>query len=162
LDSDNIGDDRSLGVVGESGKVACAGCHVPSAGFLDDRSTREQVSLGAGWGRRKARSLLDVGQAKLLMWDGRHDALFHQPFEAIENARAMNSSRLYAAQQIYKRHRDAYEALFGPIPVPLDEPARFPQLDGSTTGCRSLSLENEGVDCHGMPGDGAEFDGLAS
>jgi cytochrome c peroxidase len=162
LDPDNTGDAHSLGKVGESGKVACAGCHIPAAGFLDDRSARGQVSLAAGWGHRRARSLLDVGQARVIMWDGRHDALFNQPFQPIESAAEMNSSRLYVAEQIYKRYRATYEAVFGSIPVPLDDATRFPQLDGSTTGCRQLSAGNDGLDCHGMPGDKAEFDHLAS
>jgi cytochrome c peroxidase len=162
LDSDNSGDSHSLGQVGESGKVPCAGCHVPSAGFLDNRSVRAQVSLGSGWGKRRTRSLLDVGQASIIMWDGRHDALYNQPFQPLESPLEMNSSRLYAAEQIYARYRTAYESIFGPIPIALDDAARFPQLDGATTGCRSLSTDNEGMDCHGMPGDDAEFDHLAS
>ena len=160
LDSDNSGDSHSLGNAGESGKVACAGCHVPSAGFVDNRSVRAQVSLAAGWGKRRTKPLLDVGQAKVIMWDGRHDALYNQPFQPLEGVTEMNSSRLYAAEQVYKRYRASYETIFGPIPVPLDDASRFPQLDGATTGCRSLSPMNEGVDCHGMPGDGAEFDHL--
>jgi cytochrome c peroxidase len=161
LDSDNIGDSHSLGRMGDTGKVACAGCHIPAATFLDNRSTRAQVSLAAAWGRRRTRHLLDVGQAKIIMWDGRHDALYNQPFQPIESVIEMNSSRLFAAQQIYAHHRPEYEAIFGPIPVPLDDSKRFPQLDPSTTGCRKLSGTNEGIDCHGMPGDNAEFDHLS-
>jgi cytochrome c peroxidase len=161
IDPDNIGDAASLGSVGDTGKVSCAGCHLPERGFVDTRSVRQQVSLAAGWGRRKTRSLLDIGQAKILMWDGRRDALYNQPFQPIETADEMNSSRLYVAQQIYARHRSEYEAIFGPIPVPLDDASRFAQLDGATTGCRAINAENEGVDCHGMPGDGAEFDRLS-
>src|SRR5882672_1064118 len=66
LDSDNDGNTGTLGVRGQSGKVSCAGCHVPTAGFVDNRSARQQVSLAAAWGKRRAPSLLDVGQAKLL------------------------------------------------------------------------------------------------
>ena len=50
LDSDNLGDDHSLGMAGETGKVPCAGCHVPAAGFVDVRSPRQTISLAAGWG----------------------------------------------------------------------------------------------------------------
>jgi cytochrome c peroxidase len=167
LDTDNIGGSQTLGLAGEAGKVACAGCHIPAAGFLDDRSPRETVSLASGWTRRRARSLLDVGQAKLLMWDGRHDALYNQPFEALENPVDMNSSRLYAAEQIYLRYRATYEAIFGTIPIPLDDATKFPQLDGSTTGCRQLlpddtGADRVGADCHGVPGDQAEYDNLAT
>jgi cytochrome c peroxidase len=166
LDPDNVGDASTLGVMGETGRVACAGCHVPEAGFFDVRSPRKTISLAAGWGRRRAKPLLDVGQAKLLMWDGRHDALYNQPFTPFESAVEINSSRLYVAERLYAVHRAEYEAVFGPILAPLDDETRFPQLTAEETGCRALvtSLDGNdttGVDCHGMPGDGAEYDGLA-
>src|SRR5450432_1397243 len=162
LDSDNTGDSHSLGNAGDSGKVACSGCHVPAATFLDNRSVRAQVSLAAAWGKRRTRHLLDVGQSQILMWDGRHDALYNQPFQPVEDVTEMNSSRLYVAEQVYARYRAAYEAIFGAIPIPLNDATRFPQLDGTTTGCRGISPTNEGRDCHGMPGDMAEFDHLQS
>src|SRR5580765_3904893 len=80
LDADNDGSPKALGVSGQTGRVACAGCHVPDGGFSDTRSFQRQISLGAGWGRRRAPSLLDVGQARLVMWDGRHDTLYGQIF----------------------------------------------------------------------------------
>jgi cytochrome c peroxidase len=166
LDSDNNGTPSTLGRMGDAGKVACAGCHIPESGFVDSRSSRATISLGAAWGRRKSRALLDVGQAKIVMWDGRHDAAWNQPFEATENAAAMNTSRLYVAEQVYKRYRATYETVFGPIPVALDDASRFPQLDGATTGCRKLvaddtGIERVGADCHGVPGDAAEYDHLS-
>ena len=85
LTGDNDGGANALGTRGDTGKVACAGCHLPDSGFSDTRTIREQVSLGAGWGLRRAPSLLDVGQSPLLMWDGRKDALYAQPFGVIEN-----------------------------------------------------------------------------
>jgi cytochrome c peroxidase len=109
--------------------------------------------------------LLDVGQAKLLMWDGLHDALYSQPFTALESPTEMNSSRLYVAERVYSDYRPVYEDIFGAIPAPLDDTTRFPRLTAAQTGCRALvtSLdgnETTGSDCHGMPGDGAEYDGL--
>src|SRR6185369_2610726 len=50
VDEDNNGSVATLGLKGETGKVACTGCHVPEAGFLDNRSPRAQIPLGAGWG----------------------------------------------------------------------------------------------------------------
>src|SRR5690349_7891960 len=105
LDGDNDGGPTSLGVRGETGKVSCAGCHVPAAGFSDDRSRGKQISLAAGWNLRRTPSLLDVGQTRLLMWDGRRDSLHSQPFGPIESPDEMNGSRLYAAEQIFVRHR---------------------------------------------------------
>ncbi len=162
LDGDNDGSTSTLGKKGDTGKVSCAGCHVPSDGFVDNRTLGGEISLAAGWGRRKAPSLLDVGQAKLLMWDGRHDALYNQPFGPIESPVEMNSSRLYVAEQIFARHRAEYEALFGPLPA-LDDAQRFPALSADRTGCQPKSLDTL-TTCvgskHGMPGDAAEYDGL--
>jgi cytochrome c peroxidase len=78
----------------------------------------------------------------------------------------INSSRLYVAERVYAEYRADYAAIFGPIPAPLDDRSRFPQLSAEQTGCRALvtSLdgnETNGADCHGMPGDQAEYDGLS-
>lgn len=166
LDPDNVGDPSTLGIVGDTGKVACAGCHVPEAGFVDVRSPRKTISLAAGWGKRRAKPLLDVGQAKLLMWDGLHDALYNQPFTPFETAVEINSSRLFVAERVYTEYRALYEGIFGAIPAPLDDASRFPQLSAAQTGCRTLTTSTDGndttgSDCHGMPGDQAEYDGLA-
>jgi cytochrome c peroxidase len=160
LDGDNDGSKNSLGKKGETGKVACAGCHVPEADFQDTRTIRAQISLGAGWGKRRAPSLLDVAQSKLVMWDGRHDALYNQIFSALESPVEMNSSRLYAARQVFARHRQEYEALFGPMP-PLDDAKLFPALLPSETGCSKLDEYNgcKGS-IRGRPGDAAEYDGM--
>jgi cytochrome c peroxidase len=162
LDGDNSGDEHTLGRQGETGKVACAGCHLPTQDFNDTRSPSAQISLASGWGRRRAPSLLDVGQARLIMWDGRRDALYNQVFGPIESAVEMNSSRLFVAEQIFAHQRSQYEAVFGPIPAQLDDATRFPQLSADQTGCRSLEpYSNRGIDCHGMPGDGAEYDSMS-
>jgi cytochrome c peroxidase len=163
LEGDNDGSINALGIKGETGKVSCAGCHLPEAGFLDSRTLGRQISLAAGWGRRRAPSLLDVGQTKVIMWDGRRDALYNQPFGPIESPVEMNSSRLYAAEQLFARHRVEYEAIFGSMP-PLGDPKRFPQLTADQTGCQPSGVDTPPT-CngtkHGMPGDGAEFDALA-
>jgi cytochrome c peroxidase len=136
---------------------------VPTAGFLDNRTLGEQISLAAGWGRRRAPSLIDVGQAKLLMWDGRHDALYSQPFGPLESPVEMNSSRLFAAEQIYALYQADYEAIFGAMP-PFNDTTRFPPLSADLTGCQPSTVDPQptcnGTE-HGMPGDDAEFDGLA-
>lgn len=158
----NLDYSGSLGKVGESGKVACASCHTPTGAFADDRSLGNgvhAVSLGAGWTTRRAPSLLDVAADRLLMWDGRKDSLFSQAFGPIENRHEMNSSRLFVAERIFATYRADYEAIFGPMPA-LDDTARFPALTGSTTGCQKAGVGADFV-CHGMPGDGAEFDGMA-
>ena len=105
LEGDNDGSSHTLGKVGETGRVACSGCHVPAPGFVDNRSLGEQVSLASGWLLRKTPTLLDVGQAKLITWGGRHDALYNQPFGPIESNKEMNSSRLFTAEDVLRRYR---------------------------------------------------------
>jgi cytochrome c peroxidase len=165
LDTDNDGGPQSLGKAGQTGRVACAGCHLPASGFSDTRSFQLQISLGAGWGRRRAPSLLDVGQAKLVMWDGRRDALYDQVFGPLETVVEMNSSRLYVAEQIFSKYQAEYEAIFGAMPR-LGDTARFPALSAAQTGCQPLNPSAPTPACdgtfHGMPGDGAEFDGMAA
>jgi cytochrome c peroxidase len=98
------------------------------------------------------------------MWDGRKDSLFAQVFGPIESVDEMNSSRLYVAERLFSEYRAEYEAIFGAMP-PLDDALRFPLITASTTGCkRSVSDAGKNVygDCHGKPGDGAEFDGMAA
>jgi len=161
LDGDNDGGPHALGKAGETGKVACAGCHIPTTAYSDTRTLGEQVSLAAAWGVRRAPSLLDVGQSKLLMWDGRKDDLYGQPMGVIENPVEMNSSRLFAAYHVAATYTDEYEALFGLLP-PFDDTSRFPPLSATQTGCQTLSsaMKCAGA-ARGAPGDGAEYDGLA-
>jgi cytochrome c peroxidase len=159
IDEDNNGSVATLGLKGETGKVACTGCHVPQSGFVDSRSPRAQIPLGAQWGLRRARPLLDVAQAKLLMWDGHRDALWNQVFTPLESSAEMNSARLFVAQEIFRRYRTDYEAIFGPLP-PLGDTRRFPALTAAKAGCREVNADGK-LECHGKPGDNAEFDHLA-
>jgi cytochrome c peroxidase len=162
LDGDNDGSPNALGLRGETGKVSCAGCHLPESGFSDTRTIRKEISLAAGWVLRRTPSLLDVAQSPLMMWDGRKDTFFSQAFGPLESALEMNSSRLYAAQQVFANHRESYEAIFGPLP-PLDDAERFPRLAADEIGCRKLDRDNACTTVmRGSPGDGAEFDAMAA
>jgi cytochrome c peroxidase len=165
LDSDNDGNGGSLGKTGETGRVACASCHLPESGFSDTRSFQLQISLGAGWGRRRAPSLLDVGQTTLVLWDGRRDTLYNQVFGPLESVVEMNSSRLFMAQQIERAHKAEYEAIFGELP-PLSDTDRFAALPVELSGCQPKNPTDPQPECngpfHGSPGDRAEFDGLAA
>ena len=131
LSADHDGGSPTLGVVGETGKVACASCHEPGSAFTDTRSTRGQISLGSDWTSRKSLSLLDLSHRRILMWDGRRDAGYNQVFGTIELASEFNSSRLFVAQQIERLYGEEYEAVFGPMP----DLSEFDSLTAEQAGC---------------------------
>jgi cytochrome c peroxidase len=162
LEADNDGSSAALGRQGEAGRVSCAGCHVPSAGFVDTRSPHRQISLAAGWTARRTPSLLEVGFAPLYNWDGRRDTIWNQALGVMESAAEFNSGRLFVAQQIKRLYQAPYERLFGPLP-PLADTQRFPALTPEQAGCaEKLTKEGAIHVCHGKPGDQAEYDGMAS
>jgi cytochrome c peroxidase len=152
LEGDNDGGSSTLGKVGEAGKVSCAGCHVPKARFIDDRSPHRQISLAAQWTHRRSPTLLEIAFMPLYNWDGRRDALWNQAMGVMESDREFNASRLFVAEQIFRLHRSEYEAIFGALP-PLDTAPRFPQLAPADAGCKLKS--GKSVDCRGVPGDPA-------
>jgi cytochrome c peroxidase len=137
LDSDNDGAPGTLGLQGEVGKVSCQGCHDAQAGFLDNRSARGQISLASSWTRRRTPSLLDMGQATILTWDGRRDTAYNQIFGVIESPIEFNSSRLFVAQQINRYYKAQYEAIFGALPS-LDA---YERLEPSDAGCAELPVD---------------------
>jgi cytochrome c peroxidase len=135
LDKANNGTTGTLGERGEAGKVACASCHTPeSKAFIDSRSPRRQLSLASGWTTRRTPTLLDVGQAKFLTWDGRSDTFFGQVFIPVESPVEFNSSRLFVAQQIKRLYRTEYEQIFGALP----DFASYPALEPTDAGCAEL------------------------
>ena len=161
LDPDNGALAGSLGANGTPGLVACASCHVPTSGFVDTRSPGQQISLAAQWTARKAPMLLESGFVSLFNWDGARDSMWRQTIGVMEGNREFNSSRLFIAEQVFQRYRGAYESIFGALP-PLDDTARFPAVSPETTGCVIAPRgATEQYICHGLPGDGAEYDGLA-
>jgi cytochrome c peroxidase len=159
VDRDNDGTTGTLGRVGDTGKIACASCHVPEDNFVDTRSPHRQISLAAKWTPRRSPTLLDVAASPQFNWDGRRDTLWNQALGVMEASGEFNASRLFVAQQIFRLHRADYEAVFGadfPMP-PLDD-ARFPQLTPSTAGCDPGPAD---APCRGKPGD-ADFDSMSA
>ena len=162
LEGDNDGTSATLGTQGQAGRVSCAGCHVPSADFVDTRSPHRQVSLAAQWTLRRTPTLLEVAYAPLYNWDGRRDAIWNQALGVMESEREFNSSRLFVAEQVFRLHRAEYEAVFHTTMPPLDDAARFPQLTADETGC--IELRGTGGStfvCRGRPGDHADYDAMA-
>jgi cytochrome c peroxidase len=159
-EGDNDGGPATLGVRGEAGRVSCAGCHVPDAGFVDNRSPHQQISLAAAWTRRRTPTLLEIAFASLYNWDGRRDSLWSQALGVIESPAEFNSGRLFVAQQMFRVHRAEYETIFGAMPA-LDDP-RFVQLTPEQAGCIER-MTRDGIvhECRGKPEDGADYDALS-
>src|SRR6478736_8374536 len=162
LEGDNDGTNATLGKQGDAGRVSCAGCHLPSEGFVDTRSPHQQVSLGAQWTLRKTPQLLDVAFAPLYNWDGRRDAIWNQALGVMESNREFNSGRLFVAEQVFRLHRSEYEAVFGELP-PFDDTSRFPQLAPEDAGCVEVNTsKGSRFVCRGLPGDGADYDSMTA
>jgi cytochrome c peroxidase len=161
IEADNDGSSATLGKAGEPGRVSCAGCHIPSSGFVDTRSRGKQISLAAQWGIRRTPTLLEIAFAPLDGWDGRRDSNYRQAVGVMENDREFNSGRLFVAEQVFRLYKADYEAIFGPLP-PLDDGARFPALTPEATGCvEQMTAQGAKLKCRGKPGDGAEYDSMA-
>ena len=162
IEGDNDGSPGTLGRKGEAGKVSCADCHLPESGFVDTRSRGNQISLAAQWTARRTPTLLEVAFAPLFNWDGRRDSIWRQAIGVLESEREINGGRLFVAHQIFALHRAEYEAIFGAMP-PLDDAARFPALAPTEAGCRArMTATGEVYDCRGIPGDHADYDGMAA
>jgi cytochrome c peroxidase len=137
LDSANTGLVGTLGAVGETGKVACSSCHVPTDGFVDTRSVRGQLSLAVGWTHRRTPTVLDVAQHRAMTWDGRRDTLYGVTFGVVENPVEWNSSSLFVAQQVIANHRVEYESIFGPLP----DLSRYDPVAAADAGCVELPAD---------------------
>jgi cytochrome c peroxidase len=162
LEGDNDGTTGTLGRQGDAGKVSCSGCHLPASGFVDTRSPHRQVSLAAQWTLRRTPTLLEVAFAPLYNWDGRRDAIWNQALGVMESNREFNGGRLFVAEQLFRLHRAEYEAVFGAMP-PLDDTTRFPALTPETAGCIEVATTmGSKFACRGVPGDGADYDGMAA
>ena len=166
LESDNDGQHDGVGLQGETGKVSCASCHVPESAFTDTRTIHEQLSLAAGWTNRRTPTILDVAQAKLLMWDGRFETLQRQVLAVFESPLEGNSSRLFFAQEVARRYGGQYREIFGVDPAVVLGPG-YPQITAAQTGCQLTLTSSTTPDdacsngtLHGLPG-AADYEALS-
>jgi cytochrome c peroxidase len=117
----------SLGMAGETGKVACVSCHDPARGGADLRSSPGASSLGAGFTGRNSPTVINAAIAPVWQfWDGRKDSLWSQALGPTESGVECNGNRLRTAHFIYENYRTQYEAIFGVMPN-LADGARFPR-----------------------------------
>lgn len=93
-------------------EVACATCHLRDRQFQDDLP----LAQGIGTTDRRTMPLANVAYSPWQFWDGRKDSLWAQALGPMEDPREHGGNRLAFAREIAGRHRDDYEAIFGPLP----------------------------------------------
>lgn len=110
-----------------NGEVACATCHVPEKHFTDGLA----LSVGVGVTDRSAPSIVGTAYHPFIFWDGRADSQWVQALGPMESAVEHGGSRMQYAHLVAgdAAYREAYEALFGPLPD-LSDPERFPPRAG--------------------------------
>jgi cytochrome c peroxidase len=116
--SDTV-ENGGLGAVLDTGKVACASCHIGVV--LDDRRSKPgNVSLGTDYGTRRALPLVNASFYKWTNWAGRFDTQWSLPLAVAESATLMNGTRLQIVHAIYATYKTEYEAIFGALDPRLD------------------------------------------
>ncbi|MEM7028449.1 MAG: cytochrome c peroxidase [Chloroflexota bacterium] len=105
------------------GTISCATCHQPTLAFTDGLPQ----SIGVKTGQMNAMSLLGVAHSPWFFWDGHKDSLWAQALEPWESPFEHGGTRTQYVRILSQdsAYRQAYEALFGPLPDFSDE-ARFP------------------------------------
>lgn len=104
-----------------NGEISCATCHDPDTGFVDGA----QQSMGLELGTRNAPTIWNAAYQRWLFWDGRSDSLWAQALQPLESAIEMGGDRaaILGVVRADPELRARYEALFGPLPTPLEDQA---------------------------------------
>ncbi|HWB75331.1 MAG TPA: cytochrome c peroxidase [Nannocystaceae bacterium] len=146
----------TAGVASGMTPTACATCHDPAQNFADDR----QLGIGASGVvlARRTPTVMNSTRRHFYFWNGRADSLWSQAMLPFENEHEMHSNRLRIIHRVRTepRLRDAYEAVFGPLPSVLADAARFP-----ADAMPRQADEREGAKCE-PPGACAVERGLAT
>lgn len=126
------GSNGGLGMLGETGKVACASCHLADYGWAENRSKPNNVALGANRAVRNAPSLINVGHYEWFTWAGRLDTLWTQGSVAPESP-DLAGDRCTIVHLLWTKYRVEYDGIFeDKLPAALDpaatDAARFPAL----------------------------------
>jgi cytochrome c peroxidase len=128
--SNRYGDDPRAAALGEqlffdprlsgNGKVSCATCHVPDRAFQDGTP----LAHGVGTTARRTMPIAGTAHGAWFFWDGRTDSQWAQALGPLESAVEHGGTRTQYAHVVDAQYREAYEAVFGPLPKVDDLPAQ--------------------------------------
>lgn len=107
-----------------NGRVACASCHRPEAGFADTVAS----SQGLAASRRNTPALFGGAWARWFFWDGRADSQWAQAIEPLLSPGEHGLTRTGLVRAVARHHGRDYVQIFGPLPV-LPELAAGPEGD---------------------------------
>jgi cytochrome c peroxidase len=108
-----------------NGEVSCATCHIPSAGFQDNRAN---TSAGIDFTGRSSPTIINAvfgsgaaGSTVWQFWDGRKDSFWSQALGPPENEVEMGGTRTAVTALVAEKYASEYQAIFGALPA-LDAP----------------------------------------
>jgi len=131
------------------GSTSCASCHQPERAFTDGRARAQGIH--AGLGTRNTPSLLNVGFAQSLFWDGRRSSLEAQAADPLLDAREHGLANEAAVLRLLREHHAAgFRTVFGVKPQDIAM-THFAMAVASFE--RSLLAGNSAFDRHAYAGD---------
>lgn len=114
------GENGGLGQPGDTGRVACADCHMPEHWYHDVRSVPNATTLGIDWTPRNTPTVVNAIYYDWLSWSGAAETMWQEAIGATLRPTFQGSTRLSVAHMIYERYRGPYEELFGALDPRLD------------------------------------------
>ena len=108
----------------KSGQISCASCHEPQLGWGDGK----RISNGDKrlQGKRNSLTIVNIGFAKTLFWDGRSKSLEDQVHFPLEDQIEMNTSKEDAVKNISKNKEyvTAFKEVFGDAKITFNNIAK--------------------------------------
>ena len=148
--SNAFGDDPRAAELGQrlyfdarfsaNGHVSCSTCHQPESLFTDGLPR----SRGIEALDRNAPTIIGTAYSPWFFWDGRTDGQWAQALSAMEDPREHGGTRTQYAHLIHQHYREAYEAIFGPLPD-LSDRSRFPDSAGPRVDVPAARAAWEGM-----------------
>jgi cytochrome c peroxidase len=112
---DDGGVNGGLGAAGETGRIACASCHMPSTWFYDTRSRPNETTLGAAWSKRNTPTIVNAVFLRTFTWTGKFDDLARVVEAPVTSPVLMNSSKAAVAALLRAEYAADLVFVFGGV-----------------------------------------------